>query len=296
MDWLPAVSAAIGAATDSSFSPGPPIAATGGSINQAYILADGERRYFVKTNAASSLPMFEAEADGLRALAAVAALRVPDIITFGANEAYSFLVLEYLDLQPLREREEAIAFGRALADLHHSCGERHGWHRSNFIGRTPQLNTPHAAWPYFFAHRRLLPQLRLARERGLPAKLAREGEKLADKAGAFFVGYIPSASLLHGDLWCGNAAMGPEGAPVAFDPAVYHGDREADLAMTELFGGFPEAFYAAYREAWPLADGHSQRKNLYNLYHVLNHLNLFGNAYLRQAERMITSLLAEVRA
>ena len=122
----------------------------------------------------------------------------------------------------------------------------------------------------------------------------KKGENLADKLPALFLDYRPQASLLHGDLWHGNAALCGE-APAVFDPAVYHGDRETDLAMTELFGGFPEAFYAAYREAWPLSEGYETRKTLYNLYHVLNHLNLFGSGYRGQAERMIERLLAELK-
>ena len=139
---------------------------------------------------------------------------------------------------------------------------------------------------------RLRPQLRRAAAHG--RELQKRGESLAEKLPAFFLDYRPQASLLHGDLWHGNAALCAE-APAVFDPAVYHGDRECDLAMTELFGGFPEAFYAAYREAWPLNEGYETRKTLYNLYHVLNHLNLFGSGYLRQAERMIDRLLAELR-
>jgi fructosamine-3-kinase len=122
-----------------------------------------------------------------------------------------------------------------------------------------------------------------------------KGERLTEHLGGFFLDYRPAPCLLHGDLWSGNAGMLPDGTPVVFDPAVHRGDREADLAMSELFGGFPEAFYAAYRAAWPLDPGYETRKTLYNLYHVLNHFNMFGAGYLGQARRMIQKLAAELR-
>ncbi|HLF24376.1 MAG TPA: fructosamine kinase family protein, partial [Burkholderiales bacterium] len=134
--------------------------------------------------------------------------------------------------------------------------------------------------------------LDLAKRNGYAGKLQDAGEKLLARVAQFFAGYAPASSLLHGDLWSGNAAQDGAGAPVLFDPAVYYGDREADIAMTELFGGFSSSFYAAYRSTFPLDSGYTVRKNLYNLYHVLNHLNLFGGGYLRQAERMIDALLA----
>ena len=230
--------------------------------------------------------------DGLAALADTNAFRVPCPLCCGVLDGQAFLVLEYLDLRPLALREEAVACGRALAALHRHSGTRYGWRRDNFIGATPQINTEHDNWPRFFAAARLLPQLERAAAHG--RALQKKGESLAEKLPAFFLDHRPQPSLLHGDLWHGNAAMCGE-MPAVFDPAVYFGDRETDLAMTELFGGFPETFHAAYREAWPLAEGYETRKTLYNLYHVLNHLNLFGSGYLRQAERMIDALLAELR-
>jgi fructosamine-3-kinase len=177
---------------------------------------------------------------------------------------------------------------------HRITGPQFGWQRDNFIGSTPQCNAAAPTWPFFFARRRLLPQLELAKRHGHHGQLIASGERLAEQLPALFVDHQPQPSLLHGDLWSGNAATDEAGTLALFDPAVYFGDREADLAMSELFGGFPDSFYAAYREAWPLADGFEQRKTLYNLYHVLNHLNLFGSGYLHQAERMIARLLAEI--
>lgn len=266
--------------------------AGGGCIHRALVLEGDGGRWFVKLNAADTLPMFEAEQDGLSALAATGAFRVPQPLCCWVADGQAYLALEYLPLDPVTERSGAIACGHALAALHRMTGTRYGWRRDNFIGATPQANAESDSWARFFADARLRPQLARAAAHG-PA-LRKKGESLAEKLPAFFLDYRPPASLLHGDLWHGNAAM-CSGAPAIFDPAVYYGDREADLAMTELFGGFPEAFYAAYREAWPLSEGYESRKTLYNLYHVLNHLNLFGTGYLRQAERMIDKLLAELR-
>ena len=266
--------------------------ASGGCIHRALVLESGDAKWFVKLNTPDALPMFEAESDGLAALAGTESFRVPRPLCCGVAGEQAFLVLEHLDMQPVVDRASAIAFGHALAAMHRKSGARYGWLRDNFIGATPQINTEHDSWPRFFAAARLQPQVERATTHG--RALCKKGEILAEKLPAFFLGYHPQPSLLHGDLWHGNAAMSG-GFPAIFDPAVYYGDRETDLAMTELFGGFPEAFYAAYREAWPLAEGYESRKTLYNLYHVLNHLNLFGAGYLRQAERMIDSLLAELR-
>ncbi|HTY03217.1 MAG TPA: fructosamine kinase family protein, partial [Rhodocyclaceae bacterium] len=202
--------------------------------------------------------------------------------------------LEFLDLSGL-DRASAARLGRELADLHRHVGDRFGFDTDNFIGDSPQQNGWEREWPRFFAERRLKPQLARARERGMERRLAEAGESLAERLSAFFLDYHPLPSLLHGDLWGGNVSALPDGTPVIFDPAVYHGDREADIAMSELFGGFPESFYAAYRAAWPLDAGFEVRKTLYNLYHVLNHYNLFGAGYLGQARRMIEKLSAELR-
>jgi fructosamine-3-kinase len=266
----------------------------GGSISRALLVRHGSRRYFVKLNAGSRADLFAAEADGLAALAACPTLRVPRVFGHGVGGGEAFLVLEYLVLQPLRDRAQGVAAGHSLAALHRMQGAQFGWSRDNFIGSTPQHNTAQRTWPLFFARQRLLPQLQLAKANGQPARLIASGERLAGKLPALFVDHQPPPSLLHGDLWSGNAATDESGMLTLFDPAVHFGDREADLAMSELFGGFPDSFYAAYREAWPLADGFEQRKTVYNLYHVLNHLNLFGGGYLGQAERMIARLLAEL--
>lgn len=265
----------------------------GGSISRTLLLESAERRYFVKLNDARLVDMFAAEADGLNALAACAELRVPRLIGHGVAGRQAYLVLEYLQLHGLREAGQVAAAGRSLAELHRISGRQHGWHRDNFIGSTPQRNAERANWPTFFAEQRLRPQLELAAAHGYHGKLIASGERLAETLGALFVDHQPPASLLHGDLWSGNAAIDETGTLALFDPAIHFGDRECDLAMSELFGGFPETFYAAYREAWPVPAGYRQRRTLYQLYHVLNHLNLFGSGYLRQAEAMLAALLAE---
>ena len=266
----------------------------GGSISRALVLQGEGSRWFVKLNSAQCHELFAAEADGLAALSECQALRVPRVVAHGSSGRQDYLVLEYLSLTPLRETSAGINAGHALAELHRIEGRCFGWHRANFIGSTPQSNTEQGTWPLFFARQRLQPQLELLKNKGHKGKFIADGERLSEILAALFADYRPQISLLHGDLWHGNAAQDETGQLVLFDPAVYYGDREADLAMTELFGGFPGSFYAAYREAWPLADGFEQRKTLYNLYHVLNHLNLFGNSYLHQAERMIGTLLAEI--
>ena len=263
--------------------------APGGCIHHCYVLEGAGQRFFAKINDRSQSDNFAAEADGLEALAAAGA-RVPAPLCHGESGAEAFLVLEYLDL---RGSGDYAALGRALAAVHSIGREGYGWHRDNYIGRTPQLNARSQSWGEFWSQARIAPQLVLARKNGLGENLLRKGERLAAIVPELLAGHAPAASLLHGDLWSGNAGFLPDGTPVFFDPAVYCGDREADLAMTELFGGYPPVFYSAYRKAAPLDQGYAMRKTLYNLYHVLNHANLFGGGYGPQAERMVDQLLAE---
>jgi len=264
---------------------------TGGCIHRCWLLEGGGRRYFAKTNARSELDNFAAEADGLAALSAAGA-RVPMPVCQGQAGEQAFLVLEHLEL---RGNGDYAALGHSLAKVHSISGESFGWRRDNYIGRTPQLNRRSPSWSDFWREARLGPQLELARKNGCGKNLLRKGAQLAEAVPGLLSEHAPAASLLHGDLWCGNAGFLADGTPVLFDPAVYRGDREADLAMTELFGGFPQAFYSAYAEVSPPAQGYAVRKTLYNLYHVLNHANLFGGGYAAQAERMIERLLAELR-
>lgn len=263
----------------------------GGDINQAecWTGRDG-RRLFIKFNRAERLAMFDAEAEGLNDIADTGAIRVPRPICTGIEDGRAYLVLEYL---ALTSRGNAAELGRRLAALHAVTAPRYGWRRDNTIGATPQPNGWLDNWVDFLRERRLGYQLALAEKHGASSDLMAKGERLLTKLPSLFRGYTPAASLLHGDLWGGNYGYA-EGEPVLFDPAVYYGDRESDLAMTELFGGFSAGFYTAYREAWPLDPGYETRRTLYNLYHVLNHFNLFGGGYGGQAERMIGMLLAEL--
>jgi fructosamine-3-kinase len=292
---LPAIEQAIRAHTGNAFRIAATHAVGGGSIHTALRVADASgAAYFVKLSDADCAAMFDAEADGLAAIAASRSFRTPAVIACGTDGAHAFLVLEHLDLRPLNSAEDGARFADALVRLHRNRGDTFGWPRDNFIGRTPQHNAPHANWAHFFVEHRLRPQFTLARANGFGSELHREGERLFDRVPALFLDYRPQESLLHGDLWHGNAAVLADGTPVVFDPAVHRGDRESDLAMSELFGGFPSSFYAEYRKAWPLHEDYEQRKLVYRLYHVLNHLNLFGRGYLREALRLVTRLNQEL--
>ncbi|WP_455223250.1 fructosamine kinase family protein [Kaarinaea lacus] len=266
----------------------------GGSINSAYVVSDAVNSFFVKTNAASRLDMFEAELEGLLEIASHKTIKVPEPLCVGICNETAYIVMENL---PIHGRGGGAAgmeqLGHDLANMHRVIQEQFGWHRDNTIGSTPQINTPSVEWVAFYRERRLGFQYQLAAEHG-HRQLLRRGELLMSGLDKFFIDYQPKASLLHGDLWSGNYAIDDDGRPVIFDPAVYYGDREADMAMTELFGGFSQRFYSAYNEAYPLDNGYRVRKTLYNLYHVLNHLNLFGGGYLGQVERMTEQLLAEI--
>ncbi len=263
----------------------------GGCINEAYRIEDTGRVYFVKLHGAEGLAMFEAERAGLEALERAGAVRVPRPLCCGATDRHSFLVMEWIDFG---RRGDPALLGRQLARQHRNTWERFGWVRDNTIGATPQINTPGSDWVAFWRAHRLGFQLGLAARKGYGGRLQAQGERLMEQCAALFGDHRPAPALLHGDLWGGNWAPDREGRPVIFDPAVYYGDRETDLAMTELFGGFAADFYDAYREAYPLDPGYGVRKTFYNLYHVLNHLNLFGGGYGAQAERMISQVLAEL--
>jgi protein-ribulosamine 3-kinase len=281
----------ISEATGATFAARSQDAVGGGCINNATVLRDDERRYFVKLNDAARLGMFEAEAEGLKDIARTRSVRVPEPVCWGTADGYAFIVLEYIDLGGAASRVME-KLGVQLAQMHRASQDGFGWRMNNTIGSTPQINTPASDWIEFWRDHRLGYQLKLAARNG--RHFMNQGERLMADLGQFFRGYRPVPSLLHGDLWSGNVgATGQE--PVIFDPAVYYGDREADIAMTELFGGFSGGFYQAYQDAWPLDPGYKIRRTLYNLYHILNHFNLFGGGYGSQAERMLDSLLGELR-
>lgn len=287
------ISAGIAGACGAPFAIESRTPVAGGCINKCFRVAGSGRAYFVKVNSSGRRAMFEAEAAGLAEIAATATTRVPAPLCAGANAAAAWLVVEYIEFGEATGRSMA-QLGEALAAQHRVTARKFGWARDNTIGATPQPNPQTAEWISFWRDSRLRYQLDLASRNGAPAALLRKGERLAAGFAALFLSRAVKPALLHGDLWGGNAGFDRTGAPVIFDPAVYYGDRETDLAMTELFGGFSADFYAAYRAASPLEAGYEVRKQLYNLYHVLNHFNLFGGGYAAQAQTLVDRLLAEI--
>ena len=265
----------------------------GGSINAAFLLTgENGQRYFVKTNRAGQKAMFEAEALGLQEIATSHTLKVPKSVCFGENQVQSYIVLEYLDMAG---RADQRVLGEQLAAMHHVTAEQFGWKINNTIGATFQPNDWMDNWLTFWFEQRLGFQLQLAAQNGYGGELQSLGEKLLLEMPKLFSGREIKASMLHGDLWGGNVAGLSDGTPVIFDPAFYYGDREADLAMTYVFGGFTADFYASYQNAFPLDDGFAVRKTFYNIYHIINHLNLFGGGYHGQAIHMLEQVLAEIR-
>jgi fructosamine-3-kinase len=281
----------IGARTGTRCADAPEQRVSGGSINDCYRWASGVGEMFVKVAPAEGLPMFEAESAGLTELDRARALRIPRVLACGLAANAAFLALEWIEAGEGGGPCEA-RLGEGLAALHAVTEPRFGWLRDNTIGRTPQANDWSLDWVEFFRERRLRPQLELAARNGFGELLGAPGERLLGCVDRLLSGHHPAPSLLHGDLWGGNWLASSTGEPVLFDPAVYYGDRETDLAMTRLFGGFGVTFYRAYQAAAPLAPGWEARVELYNLYHVLNHANLFGRTYAAQARRSVDHLLA----
>lgn len=263
----------------------------GGDINRAALIRSGKTNWFVKYRNNAPAGMFEAEALALEKISATGCIRVPEAIAWGVDDDTSWLVLEYLELT---SSGPATLLGEQLAALHEISADSFGWSHNNYIGITPQLNQQTDNWSEFWRDYRLKPQLAMAQAAGFGSRLVDRGDRLLASLGQLLQDHDPAASLLHGDLWAGNKAYTPAGLPVIFDPASYYGDRETDIAMTELFGGFEQAFYAAYQSHSPLPDGYPLRRELYNLYHMLNHLNLFGTGYLSRCESIIDGLLAQV--
>ena len=278
---------------------------SGGCIHSAWRLelADGGL-LFAKTADLQDLPLLEAEADGLAALALAAddsGLQLPRPRALGSGADQAFLVLDWLELGGGPAADGWRHLGQGLARLHrrslelpcHS-GDRldgaFGWPRDNVIGATPQANGWLPDWASFFRRRRLEPQLLLLERRGVRL---RGSAALIERLEGWLADHHPEAVLVHGDLWSGNAALTTSGAGALFDPAVHRADREVDLAMAQLFGGFPASFFEGYGQEWPLPPGHRARVRLYNLYHLLNHANLFGGGYIAQSQASLEALLAD---
>ncbi|WP_293336098.1 fructosamine kinase family protein [Microcoleus sp. CAWBG58] len=311
------IAAHISETTGESFSIDNRRSVSGGCINQGYAINNNTRTYFAKINQASQVAMFETEALGLQQMAQTQTIRLPQPICWGTEVNSAYIVLEWLDLRSGGSEIAWAEMGRKLAEMHKytppspplqrggekanstllSEGENanstllrgcFGWDRNNAIGSTPQINNWTADWAEFWAQHRIGYQLKLARRRGGNFS---QGETLLAAIPKLLEGHKPQPSLVHGDLWGGNASITAGGEPVIFDPATYWGDREVDIAMTELFGGFSPAFYRGYNEVWLLDSGYEKRKTLYNLYHILNHFNLFGGSYESQANQMINKIL-----
>lgn len=262
---------------------------TGGDINKAYglTLNTGDH-IFMKANAKENAAFFTAEAAGLSAIESTHTIKTPEILCTGTDDGeevgYSFLLLRFIEsAEPKKNYWEL--FARELAALHKAdtapildSTSKFGFFQDNYIGAGPQSNAQKDSWISFFRECRLAPQFKRA-DSYFSAEERSKITKLLDKLDDFLT-EPAKPSLLHGDLWSGNVICGPEGKAMLIDPAAYVGHTEADLAMTELFGGFPEKFYSAYREANRIEKGYEERRDLYNLYHLLNHLNLFGKNYL----------------
>lgn len=300
------IAAHISETTGESFSIDNRRSVSGGCINQGYAINSSTRTYFAKINQASQVAMFETEALGLQQMRDTQTIRVPQPICWGTEGNSAYIVLEWLDLRGSGGDKSWEEMGRQLAQMHKYTppsppllrgGEevdsallkgRFGWSVNNAIGSTPQINNWTADWAEFWAEHRIGYQLHLARRRGGNFS---QGKTLLAAIPKLLESYKPQPSLVHGDLWGGNASVTAAGEPVIFDPAAYWGDREVDIAMTELFGGFSPAFYRGYNEVWLLDSGYEKRKMLYNLYHILNHFNLFGGSYESQANQMINRIL-----
>lgn len=263
----------------------------GGDINVACRVMGNGHQYFIKTNHARHANMFEAEAEGLLEMANSETVRVPRPVCYGSHGNQCYIVMEYLELGGHADRS---LLGQQLAAMHKVIVSQFGWRIDNTIGSTHQPNAQMNDWVEFWRQRRLGFQLSLAADNGYGGELQKLGERLMSDFPVLFESYHPQASMLHGDLWSGNYGALTSGEPVIFDPAFYYGDREADLAMTTLFGSFGADFYAAYDAVWPLDDGYSVRKTFYNIYHIINHLNLFGGGYHGQAVGMIQKVLSEI--
>ena len=264
---------------------------SGGDINHAALIGDGSTNWFLKYHHNAPDGMFAVEAQALNEISVTDCIRVPAPVAHGSDGSTDWLVLEHLELTA---SGPASLLGEQLAALHCITASQHGWDRGNFIGSTPQNNTQCEDWTVFWRNYRLKPQLEMARSADHGTRLVSTGERLLENMDQLMEDHQPVASLLHGDLWAGNKAFTMDGKPVIFDPASYYGDRETDIAMTELFGGFGQSFYSAYQAHLPLAEGYRLRLDLYNLYHMLNHLNLFGGGYLSSCETIIDRLLAEL--
>jgi fructosamine-3-kinase len=253
---------------------------------ETFRISDGRLRFFVKVGETSRLSHFKAEVEGLEHLQKTQLFKIPNVICSGIVGDKSFLVLEFLSLSTGTNATWQ-QFGQALALQHKNYYQNmYGWQEDNFIGLTPQANQWHKKWSTFFAEQRIGYQLQLLAERG---ETICDIDKAVEAVSHLLKGHAPLASMLHGDLWQGNIGFHKD-KPTIFDPAFYYGDRETDIAMTELFSRFHDDFYQAYQDQWPLDEGYAYRKPVYQLYHVLNHALMFGGHYADSAKAMLKNM------
>ncbi len=262
---------------------------SGGSISNCLRARTSQGEYFLKRGALDSVHQFNAEADALRFLQQ-SSFRVPQIYKVQPIQGQVLLVLEYLPLRPV---QDWTGYARRLVELHQITHSQFGWHGNNFIGATEQQNPWCVDWPQFWQQARLTPQLNWAKSK-LSAEDVCSIERVIDAVPSLLAGHQPICSLVHGDLWSGNIAETIDGQPALFDPALYYGDREVDLAMSELFGGVPPSLSHSYHRLWPLDGGYETRQLIYNLYHLLNHLNIFGKSYLSAIHSLINQLRTHI--
>ena len=263
----------------------------GGDINQSFCISGGDVKYFVKINASHRLEMFETEISSLTALMQANCFIIPRVIVSGMFEQESYLVLEFLELASIGNES---LFGHKLSQLHSVAASQFGFEQDNFIGRTVQINPWNANWGEFFTHNRLSHQFELLAENNLKLSSQSQVSDLLKILPDYLNEHNPRPALVHGDLWQGNYSYTAEGQPVLYDPAVYYADHEVDLAMLELFGAPGENFFESYCELLMIKKGYFLRKEIYNLYHILNHANLFGGGYLRQSEEQIKKILNRI--
>lgn len=284
----PAIASQIGEAMHIDFNITERSQISGGEINQAFRISDGQHTFFVKLNDRAGVDMFRAEWTALEHLLNTQTLKLPRPVCCGTTVSSSFLVLEYIALGHAGDQDWHM-LGRQLAHLHMGSAQpMYGWDEDNFIGTTVQPNIWHKKWATFFAEQRIGWQLQLLNEKGIHFG---DIEEITGAIKNRLAGHQPRASLLHGDLWRGNLGFDDQQG-VLFDPASYFGDRETDIAMTELFGQFPSSFYQGYDAVWPRDEGYRERRDIYNLYHLLNHVNLFGEAYIKQAKTSLFNIIA----
>ena len=252
-----------------------------------------EAVYFLKVGSKNDVNRFVAEARGLELIALTNTIHTPEVFSVGNAGDNAYILMEFIDMGP-QTSHSALELGKQLASMHKTTTNSFGLNQTNWIGLTKQFNKQETDWVVFYRDQRLLPQLELAYSKGYTTALEEKATNLLNNLNVFFEDYSPVPSLLHGDLWSGNWGTFCNKKPVIFDPAVYYGDREADIAMTLLFGGFSQEFYASYSSVWPVSPGFNIRQDLYNFYHVLNHLNIFGSSYLLQSENLLDKLISKL--